>query len=232
MKRKHLRYSYNPEFNMEVLLEIIFPDWNSKIKDEADKKYTEENKKDGGIEFQPIEYEEFNILDKITSNHPLQYLNENKYIRENITIDRNNYYSFLLKSIGCPHGPIKSSKEKTITLENIKKVYRYYLVKVNFDNLPPFLYENKEKKNANSNWWLSQYDLMIFDMFNCKYELNTTENINCYYYDKIVTTKHSILEKLIKLKNENKCNRIIKGYMNCTIGQMQRKRRVDDEMPS
>jgi len=225
-KVDHMHYSENShEYNMGILLEIIFPEWKGIKKDGEIDKTKKEN-----IKFPEISEEEYKTLEKILSNHPIQHLNTQKYIRENITIDRNNYYTYILKSSpGCPSGFLKSSKEKVIAFDNMRKVYRYYLVRVDLSNLPPIMYQNK-KSTKNPNWWLPQHDLMIFDMFNCKYELNTDENINCYYYDEITPCKHSLLEMMIKFKQEHKCNKIIKGYMTHTIGHMQRCVRKDADM--
>jgi hypothetical protein len=204
-----LRYIFEQSF-----FNSLYKDWKTKCKE--------------------ITAEELEIYNKIASNNPVQYTNTKRYIKKSLTVDMSSAYPSCISKCKLPIAPPTPYKLNEMPKNSGKD--GYYLMRVNLNDLPPYIYDNKieretEKgKTMSDVWWLHTMEIQIFTLFEKECSLVIGDNvINAYICEETITCTYKQLAELMKYKNETK-NKIAKQVLNQGIGMMQKKETVKTDM--
>lgn len=140
-------------------------------------------------------------------------------VDELMAYDANSYYGYLLTSF-----PIMMKKGYFKTVNNLSEIdkytFAYILVGVDKNTLP-FYYKDVKCDY----FWITHYDLQIFQMMNVSMKIREQEN-NYYFYEKMVNTRlyDSVVKKLydLKLKTGNKAVKLVLSRIQgCVIEKHQ-----------
>ena len=190
--------------------------------------------KDWKTKCKEMDAEEMKLYKEVTRTNPIQYTNTKRYIKKSLTCDMNSAYPSIVSKIKLPIAPPTPHKLKEIPEKGGKD--GYYLMKVNVDDLPPYMFNKKielaeEKgKTISDVWWLHTMEIQIFNLFEKECSLIVGDDlINAYICEETITCTYKQLAELMKYKNESK-NKIAKQVLNKGIGMMQKWERVNGDM--
>lgn len=170
-------------------------------------------------EITPISQDEFEWINKNLYCEQLRYVEKLPFNRNEVKqLDINSMFPYSLIQLDIPISEMKFDKVDTIDM----KKHKVFFIKLKVEKLPEYLYQKyKNKKN-----WFSRYDLLMFNLFNVKYEIIHEEN-NYAYYEKTTRIKNSCILRLFENKKTNcVANMIIKKIHGLAI--MRHRLKTDD----
>lgn len=168
-------------------------------------------------EMTEISQDEFNWINTNLYCEQMRYVNkEIAFTRNDIKqLDVNSMFPYTMIQLDVP---ISEMKFDSITEIDMKK-HKVFFVKLNVQKLPEYLYQTfKNKKN-----WFSRYDLLMFKLFDVKYEIINEEN-NYAFYEKTTRIKNACILRLFENKKKNcVANMIIKKIHGLAIMRNRKK---------
>lgn len=182
-------------------------------------------------EFEELDDFENEKLNKIKAGQYITYTNtELKTTTNTTTYDVNSFYAYVLKSSSSFSWCHGKGKQRKITrspgvcgdhITEVSNLYenQYFQINILDHSTLPFYMKTTAKT-----LWVTNWDILIFNRENTKYELNSDYLCNNYYYEKEITARNSFFEKLLDsiyvLKSHNT---LVKNVLSKIIGVMMSK---------